>query len=166
MEGDHNRGPLVHLGLFIAGRDPVAVDAVACAQMGIAPDEVPLLRMMTEAGLGIHQLDRIEIVGKPLRPRRFERVQERLKRCYPDLAIDDAGACTACAAALMDGLYIAGGKRRRKSIAMGKHAKPSQEALVLGKCLRDYWATHAHVEGCPPSGHAVAEELCKECNGE
>ena len=162
MEGDHNRGPLVHLGLLIAGRDPVAVDAVACAQMGIAPDEVPLLRMADEAGFGTHRLDKIEIVGEPLKPRRFERVQERLKRCYPNLTIDDAGACTACAAALMDGLYIAGGKRKRKSIAMGKHAKPQPDALVLGKCLRDFWATHAHVKGCPPSGHAVAEELCKE----
>ena len=162
MEGDHNRGGLVHLGLLIAGRDRVAVDAVACAQMGIAPDEVPLLRMAAEAGLGAHQLNQIEIVGEALRPRRFERVQERLKRCYPDLTIDDAGACSACVAALMDGLYISGGKRRRKSIALGKHARPQDGALVLGKCLRDYWASHEHVKGCPPSGHAVAEALCKE----
>lgn len=161
MEGDHTRGSLVHLGLLIAGRDPVAVDAVTCAQIGIGPDEVPLLRMADKAGLGVHRLDKIEIVGEPLRPRRFERAQERLKRVYPDLVIDDAGACSACGAALMDGLFIAGAKRKRKQIAMGKHAKPVEGALVLGKCLREHWATHPHVKGCPPSGHAVAEALCE-----
>ena len=150
MEGEHNRGPLVPLGLLIAGRDPVATDAVACAQMGIGPEEVPLLRMATAAGLGVHLLEEIDVVGEPLVPRRFERPQERLQRLYPGLRIDDAGACSACGAALMDGLYIAGGAR---------HAQPCPGTLVLGKCLRGYWADHPHVKGCPPSGHAIARAL-------
>jgi len=162
MEGDHNRGPTVPLGLFIAGRDPVAVDAVGCAQMGLEPHDVPLLRMATAAGLGEHDLERIALVGEPLHPHPFELPQDHLRRLYPDLSIDDAGACSACRAALMDGLYAAGGERRVSTVALGKHAQPAPDALVLGQCLRDYWPTHPHVVGCPPSGHAIAESLCAE----
>ena len=162
MEGGHNRGEIVHLGLLIAGRDPVATDAVGCAQMGIPPADVPLLRLAAHAGLGEHRLDRLEILGEPLRPRRFELVHERMRRLYPDLEIHDEGACSACNAALMDGLYIAGGGRRVACVAMGKLARPPAGALVLGKCLRDYWPSHPHVPGCPPSGHAVARALCAE----
>jgi uncharacterized protein (DUF362 family) len=159
MEGDHNHGTVVPLNRIIAGRDPVAVDAVGCAMIGLNPEEVPLLRMMSEEGLGAHLLSDIELVGEPLQPRRFELVQERLKRLYPDLTIIDDGACTACTAALVDGLFIAGGNRKVSSVAMGEHSTPPPDALVLGKCLRDYWPTHAHVKGCPPSGHAVARAM-------
>jgi len=162
MEGDHNQGNLVHLGTLIAGRDRVAVDAVGCAQIGLDPEKVPLLAMAAKAGLGVHRLEEIELVGEPLQPRRFELPQDRLKRHHPDLDIRDDGACSACSAALIDGLYVAGGTRTIDSVALGKHAKPPPGALVLGVCLRDYWPTHPHVKGCPPSGHAVAAALAGE----
>lgn len=160
MEGDHNRGPLVPLGLLIAGRDRVAVDAVGCAQMGIDPGDVPLLRMVSKAGLGEFRLKKIAVNGDTVEPRRFELPQEQLRRRYPDLTIDDSGACTACNAALMDGLFIAGANRRVSCVAIGPDAQPAPGALVVGNCLRKYWPTHPHVEGCPPSGHAVAAALC------
>ena len=165
MEGEHTHGDVVHLGLFIAGRDPVAVDTVACAQMGIDAADVPLLRMAAKAGMGTHRRKEIEIAGEALRPRRFERAQERLKRLYPDLSIDDAGACTACQAALMDGLFIARDKRRVTSVALGKDARPGPDTLVIGRCLREYWPTHAHVKGCPPAGTDIADALCREEGG-
>jgi len=162
MEGDHSHGEIVHLDRLIAGRDPVATDAVGCAQIGLDPTDVPLLRMASEAGLGVNRLDEIEVIGEPLEPRQFELVQDYLARKYPDLSIDDSSACSACRAALMDGLFIAGAKRTIDSIALGKDAKPAPETLVLGKCLREYWPTHRHVKGCPPSGHAVAKALVEE----
>ena len=159
MEGDHSHGGIVHLDRLIAGRDRVATDAVGCAQIGLGPKDVPLIWMAGEAGLGVHLIDEIEIVGEPLEPRRFELVQEHLARKYPGLSIDESGACSACRAALMDGLFTAGGKRTIDSIALGRDAEPTAETLVMGKCLRDYWPTHRHVKGCPPSGHAVAKRL-------
>ena len=162
MEGDHSHGPIVPLGLFIAGRDPVAVDAVGCAQIGLDPADVPLLRMAADAGIGVHRLDEIELTGEPLAPRRFVLPQEHLSRTYPDVDIIDGDACSACRAALMDGLYIARGDRRATCVAMGANAEPPAGALVLGKCLREYWPTHPHVKGCPPSGHAVAQALTRE----
>jgi len=159
MEGDHSRGPLVHLGLFIAGRDPVAVDAVGCAQIGLPPADVPLLAMAADAGLGTNDMGEIELVGEPLQPRPFALPQDYLASTYPDLEILDGNACSACRGALMDGLYIAGGDRKLQTIALGGDAEPPAGALALGDCLAEYASTHTHVEGCPPSGHAIAQAL-------
>ena len=162
MEGNHSHGPLVHLGLLIAGRDPVAVDAVGCAQIGLPPADVPLLAMAAEAGLGTNDLDEIELVGDALRPRPFALPQDYLAATYPDVEILDGNACSACSAALMDGLYTAGGGRKMQAIALGSDAQPPAGALVLGDCLADYASTYRHVEGCPPSGHAIAHALSQD----
>ena len=48
---------------LVAGADPVAVDAVGAALMGIDPLSVPYLAMAHERGLGCADLQRIELVG-------------------------------------------------------------------------------------------------------
>lgn len=159
MAGDHNRGDLIPLGLLIAGRDRVATDAIASAQVGLASGKVPLLKMAAEAGLGEYRVDEIELVGEPLAPRRFELPQERMQRRFPEMGVEEEGACSACMAALADGLYSSGGVRRFSRIALGPKARPSDGALVLGKCMKDYFPTHDHVEGCPPDGAEIARRL-------
>jgi uncharacterized protein (DUF362 family) len=75
----HREGPRhgtpIRLGLAAAGTDPVAVDAVASAAMGFDPMRVGYLRLAHEAGLGIADLDRIEVVGDP--------VAKVRRRCVP-----------------------------------------------------------------------------------
>jgi uncharacterized protein (DUF362 family) len=159
MEGDHNRGPLVPLGLLIAGRDRVATDAVGSAQIGLPSGNVPLLKMAAAAGIGEHRVERIQIVGEPLVPRQLELAQDRMKREFPDMGIQEDGACSACTAALTDGLYASTGTRQFSRIALGSKVKPAAEALVLGDCLKQYFPTHAHVAGCPPDGAAIARAL-------
>jgi uncharacterized protein (DUF362 family)/Pyruvate/2-oxoacid:ferredoxin oxidoreductase delta subunit len=64
MEGNGpGSGTPVKIGLIIASRDPVAVDAVACRIMGVDPLSVHAVRIAAEAGLGNAAEDRIEIVG-------------------------------------------------------------------------------------------------------
>jgi uncharacterized protein (DUF362 family) len=63
----------VHMGVLMAGKDPVATDAVATAAMGYDPtarrDQGPFLRadnhlnIAAEMGLGTNRLDEIEILG-------------------------------------------------------------------------------------------------------
>ncbi len=159
MAGDHNRGDLIRLGLLIAGRDRVAADAVASAQIGLGSGKVPLLKMAAAAGLGEYRVEKIEIVGEPLAPRRFELPQERMQRNFPDMGVLEDGACSACMAALGDGLYASGGERRFSTIVLGQNAKPPHGALVLGDCLKDYFPTHDHVRGCPPDGAQIARKL-------
>jgi uncharacterized protein (DUF362 family) len=73
-EGHETSGNPVEMNLVIAGTDPVAVDAVGAAVMGISPDSVKHLRLAEESGLGTCDLKRIQIVGEPI-----EKVQKKFK---------------------------------------------------------------------------------------
>ena len=73
-EEDEVHGSPVRMDLIIAGEDMVAVDSVATAVMGIDPGKVKYLRLAEERGLGISNLDDIEVVGEDI-----ERVKRKFK---------------------------------------------------------------------------------------
>ena len=62
--GPGRSGRVRHLGLLIAGRDGVAVDAVASAVIGIDPMSVATTRIAHERGLGVGDLAEIDVVGE------------------------------------------------------------------------------------------------------
>jgi len=74
-EGHETSGNPVEMNLVIAGKDPVAVDAVGAAVMGIPPADVKYLLLAEKKGLGTSDLNQIEIVGEPI-----ERVRKKFKR--------------------------------------------------------------------------------------
>ena len=65
-EGHETSGNPVEMNLVIAGADPVAVDAVGAAVMGIPPESVKHLRLAEERELGTCDLEQIEILGEPI----------------------------------------------------------------------------------------------------
>ena len=75
--GEHGGRP-VRMNLIIAGKNVVAVDAVASAVMGFDPARIQYIRYAEEKRLGTGRLDRIEIRGLPLTEarRRFEPCNE------------------------------------------------------------------------------------------
>jgi len=73
-EGHEASGNPVEMNLVIAGADPVAVDAVGAAVMGIPPEIVKHLRLAEEKGLGTCDLKQIEILGEPI-----EKVKKKFK---------------------------------------------------------------------------------------
>jgi len=73
-EGHETSGNPVEMNLVIAGADPVAVDAVGAAVMGIPPEIVKHLRLAEEKGLGTCDLKQIEILGEPI-----EKVKKKFK---------------------------------------------------------------------------------------
>ncbi|MCS7124987.1 MAG: DUF362 domain-containing protein [Candidatus Bathyarchaeota archaeon] len=74
-EGHETNGSPVEMGLVIAGTDPVAVDAVGAAVMGISPLEVKHLVLAEKKGLGTCRLEKIEVVGEPI-----EKVRRKFRR--------------------------------------------------------------------------------------
>ncbi len=78
-ERHENAGNPVKTDVILAGRDPVATDAVGCLVMGIDPTQVEHLRLCSDRGLGEHRPDHIQLLGTPLdkvrkhyqRPHRF-----------------------------------------------------------------------------------------------
>jgi len=74
-EGHETSGNPVEMNLVIAGTDPVAVDAVGAAVMGISPTEVKHLVLAEKKGLGTCRLENIEIIGEPI-----ENVKRKFRR--------------------------------------------------------------------------------------
>ena len=67
MEGNGpGSGDPRKIGVLIGGRDPVAVDVVASAVVGVAPGSLPIIDAAARAGIGTSRLDRIRLVGDPL----------------------------------------------------------------------------------------------------
>ncbi|WP_455369062.1 DUF362 domain-containing protein [[Eubacterium] cellulosolvens] len=74
-EGHESSGNPVEMNLIIAGTDPVAVDSVGAAVMMIPPEEIKHLRLAEKKGLGINNLNHIEILGEPI-----EKVRRKFRR--------------------------------------------------------------------------------------
>jgi uncharacterized protein (DUF362 family) len=67
QEADHAEdGMPVGLGLIIAGRDVVSVDAVCSEIMGINPLDVDTTRVADQYGLGEADLSAVDIVGESI----------------------------------------------------------------------------------------------------
>ncbi len=56
----------IDLGVIVAGRDPVAVDAVVEAAVGMTPGTVPLIPLAAERGLGTADLHKITVRGESI----------------------------------------------------------------------------------------------------
>jgi len=76
-EGHETSGNPVEMNLVIAGTDPVAVDAVGAAVMGIPPTDVKHLVLAEEKGLGTCTLDEITVLGEPI-----EKVKRKFRRSF------------------------------------------------------------------------------------
>ncbi|HID11850.1 MAG TPA: DUF362 domain-containing protein [Candidatus Latescibacteria bacterium] len=80
-----HRGRNIPAGLAIAGRNPVAVDAVASFLMGFAPEDIVYLRAALEWGLGEVRVERLRVFSleegelRPCRDLRKLRLEGRFE---------------------------------------------------------------------------------------
>ncbi|MFX1258363.1 MAG: DUF362 domain-containing protein [Promethearchaeota archaeon] len=65
--GSELGGTPIKMDLIIAGEDPVAVDRVGSAIIGYDPDKVKYLKFAEKKGLGTANLEKIEIIGTPIK---------------------------------------------------------------------------------------------------
>ena len=74
-EGHETSGNPVEMNLVITGTDPVAVDAVGAAVMGVSPTDVEHLVLAEKKGLGTCNLEKISVLGEPI-----EKVKRKFRR--------------------------------------------------------------------------------------
>ncbi len=111
MEGNGpSSGSPFDLGLIIAGRDAVAVDAVVADIIGFGPDAIDTTRIAAAMDAGEGRMERIEVVGDGAgaRPGGFSLPSNLKMRLIPDALarivaplvwvkpVIDAGTCTGC----------------------------------------------------------------------
>ncbi len=174
--GQEGMGPLmglpVELGLILAGRDLVAVDATAGRVMGFEAEEVPITVAAAKRGLGVLEAGRIEVVGESV-----DAVRRRFVRCEEDLRIDQTGVgiihsegtCTGCRNGLLSSLFDMRGdgtieRARGMTVVAGPAPLPlgvPQEYLVsVGSCaLPEARRLPRHVKGCPPNNVDIVRAL-------
>lgn len=80
LEGSDGVGHWIRLDTLIAGRNPVATDAVAMAMAGYKASEHPTFRLCAERGIGPCELDQIDVVGERLEDASFplRRLQDNI----------------------------------------------------------------------------------------
>lgn len=175
LERDHaEEGTPVDMGLIIAGKDVVAVDAVTSAVMGFEPFEVDTTRLAHEYGLGVGDLDAIEVKGESIESvrRPFARPEIALDtELFPGLKVIAGDYCRSCEYYTRRGLdklkdngYFDG--TNDLTVVIGKEPpvpeKLDGKVIMLGDCclnsksvrrLRDYLLLDGRLQvvyQCPP----------------
>jgi uncharacterized protein (DUF362 family) len=85
-EGHETSKNPVPMALVIAGTDPVAVDAVGAAVMGIPPAKVKHLKLAEAKGLGTCDLEEITVLGAPI-----DKVKRKFKRSFSSRLLTHLG---------------------------------------------------------------------------
>ena len=85
-EGHETSGNPVEMNLVMAGTDPVAVDAVGAAVMGIPPSDVKHLVFAEKKGLGTCNLEEITVLGEPI-----ESVKRKFQRSFSSRLLGHIG---------------------------------------------------------------------------
>jgi uncharacterized protein (DUF362 family) len=152
--------------VILAGKDPVAVDAVGATLMGFdAKHEIPMLRGAEMAGLGVASLDRIEVAGTPIErvKRHFKRGNIHLIGLDPRIEVYMGGACDGCLHFTRTGLdvYLANPKLmehvRKITFVIGNdaevpdrldHRPPESYVFVVGDCTGKHKDRGIFLPGC------------------
>jgi len=163
-------GEAVDMNLVIAGRDVVAVDAVAGAVMGFEVEEMGCVREAAHMGLGVADLAEIDVIGEPLAAvrRRFTRSEEAIGEVLPMpqgfRVIIDPKSCTGCRNQILSSLLDmkeAGllDKAAGWTVVCGGAETPPdavpERLLLVGACQRASVPGAYHVAGCPPNSRDV-----------
>ncbi|MBN1580523.1 MAG: DUF362 domain-containing protein [Anaerolineae bacterium] len=161
----------VPLGCIVCGIDPVAVDTVCAALLGFEVSEIHHVRLAGEAGLGVADLDAIEVRGTPIAmvARRVTRYVEAAKERFGAATIIEQDMCTGCMGEMESTfLYLNragfGHRLNELTLVLGTPDKLGPikgTPVIVGKCPRAYRDWGVYVPGCPPHGIKIAEAVCE-----
>jgi uncharacterized protein (DUF362 family) len=174
--GQEGLGPVfglpVELGLILAGRDLVAVDAVASAIAGFRPDEIPTSVFAAQQGVGTMNLSEVSVAGEAV-----ESVRHRFLRCSEDervkvgdcLILHADGTCTGCRNTVMSAMFD---MRRANQLDLARGrvivtgadvvipgGTPQEMVITVGACVPKDQRSARFVAGCPPNNIYVVKAI-------
>ena len=172
QQGTHTRPEdRVPMNCILASRDVVAVDAVCGAVMGFDVSQIHHVQLAAEAGLGVADLDRIEVRGLPIEAvrRTFTTYQQALETRYGGVKMIEKNACTGCMGEILSPvIYLekAGYESRLAELTFifgtpDEIPEIAGTPVVVGKCAQAYRDLGVWVPGCPPHGIAITEGACR-----
>lgn len=157
------------LDVAVAGADPFAADAVACALMGVAPDRVAYLRLGAQRGYGTIDLEKIQVEPENWRAWAcdFQAAPDSIDIEFPGVEILDRNSCSACQSTLLLFLkqygpaildYCPQGETIGIAIGSG-HTHLEKKTICLGNCTAAHRSGHRFVAGCPPVGSEILKAI-------
>ncbi|MFQ5996391.1 MAG: DUF362 domain-containing protein [Dehalococcoidales bacterium] len=167
----------VEMDLIIAGKDPVAVDAVTSVIMGFEPRESGCVDAAHKMKIGTADLNEIEVVGESIAKvqRRFKRAEEAVFEMIKlpegfQLLLDDK-ACSGCRICVLSSLVDL--KEQGKldkaaglTIVAGKITEfpnvDREHLLLVGNCVAKFKQYAAFVPGCTPNNRDVVAGVLGE----
>jgi len=166
-------GDVVEMGLIIAGKDIVAVDAVTAKIMGFEASEHGCIAAAEAQGIGVGDLDKIEVVGEAIASveRRFKRASEAMGDLpFPEdfQLLMDESTCTGCRNTLTEVLLDVNKENQLDrtagwTVVVGKLKQLPEvdrtKLLLIGACTAKYRKEGIYVEGCPPNNRDVCNAL-------
>lgn len=179
--GQEGLGPMfgvpVGMGLIIAGKDPVAVDAVASVVMGFGPRESGCIDAAHKMRVGTADLNEIEVVGETVSSvqRRFKRAEESVFELISipenmQLVLDEK-ACTGCRNCVLSSLVDLKEQGKLEmaaglTIVAGKIDKvpevDKEHLLLVGNCTARFKKYGTYVQGCTPNNRDVVSGVLGE----
>lgn len=184
VEAGEGQGPMhaepAHLGLLLAGRNGVAVDAISCDLSGFDPwTEVEHLRHLHELGLGPLDPEAIDLRGAGLleeRRRRLRRPRTDFADCPASIRVCRGSelaceeGCLGMIRGTLDRWAAEGGDLGRlagQTFIVGKpvaqadlpSATPRRKTFVVGDCAVEHRARGTFIPGCPPPPMALTYAL-------
>ena len=170
MEGlGPSAGTPKRLDTVLVSTDGYAADAVACALMGIAAEDVPHLRLGAENGHGVIDLDAIAVDPPEWRgwTDPFELPPENPAIEFDNVEILDRQSCSACQSTLLlflkrfgDRLfdYFPSDTPLKIAIGLGHEDLP-EGTLCIGNCTTKHRGRGIFVPGCPPVGSNIMKAI-------
>lgn len=167
-------GRTIEMKLIMAGRDLVALDAVAGRIMGFEPEEVLITKWGAERGLGAMELDEMDLAGESWEKirRPFMKLEEDKRVKVEDLRILHArGSCTGCRNTVLSALFDMKKANQLEyleglTIITGPDVEvppdvSSEQLIAVGVCVSKDRRGKRFVRGCPPNNSWVVEEIVR-----
>jgi hypothetical protein len=168
----------VKMDLVVSSTDVVAIDAVCSKIMGIEPFEVPITRLGHAEGIGIGDIEQIDVRGESI-----EDVMKYFQRsaiwnpigAHERIKIFAGGACRFCLAQVGATVKRLGYENKLDNledicVIIGHNApKPRKEyknVYIIGECAKNTEIDGTFIGGCPPLpsiqiAHAFQKHLKK-----
>jgi len=158
------------VGLIVASGDIVAADSVCARVMGFDPEEIEHIRLAEERGLGVLDLENIEIRGEKLQEWAgrfpFSSPKNPFKLAEKSggrIKIVQGNPCSVCLNNLGESLALHEDHLKAfedVTVLVGPEVKPyisSGHIILFGKCLKKHKGKGIYVDGCPPHEYEPAK---------
>ena len=171
MEGlGPSGGDPIKSDFAVASWNPMGADSTACRLMGINPEEVVHLRLVSKRNKLSLKSEDYTIIPEDYKNYivRYDRPPTELSTQFKNIVVYDYESCSACLSTLMlflrrfkddmeDGHLLDDGKFH---IGIGKGIKKAKDGTILvGNCARKTKCEGIFVKGCPPVPTRIYEAI-------